>query len=289
MPKSARILLELHIANRLPRDTKTNCKVTSAFKVRLHASYEEFAMVDLILLALAAMCQFVLGVLGFRVSTHPPKKAHRTRYEIVFIVTGLFGVGAIVWSGVRSLTVQETIAAGIRKIEFQLGIADNGTNIAHLKISIDNAPAYRVRLPSGQLYMRARVRYEGPGVGKCQMYLNRLDKDGLSKPIFSDYQFLLGAEDSGEWKSGFPDGFTFSDTSEHFYNVAYIAPAHDQLHIQSKEYNDAFPKILLLAGDYGFHLDMQGANCPPATAEIWVKYYGQANATYDLDRFKQLQ
>jgi hypothetical protein len=79
-------------------------------------------MFDFFLLLVAGACQLALGLLGFRVSFRPPRKAQRGRYELAFLVIGAVGLGSIVWSGFRSITVQQSIAEGVEKIEIKLGI-----------------------------------------------------------------------------------------------------------------------------------------------------------------------
>ena len=78
-------------------------------------------MFDFLLLLIAGVCQLALGVLGFRLSAHRATKAQKSRYEWVFIIIGLIGLGTIVWSGTRSVNVQNGIAVGIEKIEAKLG------------------------------------------------------------------------------------------------------------------------------------------------------------------------
>ncbi len=79
-------------------------------------------MFDFALLFVAGVCQLALGIIGLRVSTRPPKKADRSRYELAFLVIGAAGLAAIVWSGLRSTSVQSGIADGVEKIEAKLGI-----------------------------------------------------------------------------------------------------------------------------------------------------------------------
>ena len=85
-------------------------------------------MFDFILLFIAGVCQLFLGFLGIILSTRRTTKAQKTHYEWVFLIIGVIGFAAIVWSGWRSVSVQETIADGVEQIEIKLGInkAGNG-------------------------------------------------------------------------------------------------------------------------------------------------------------------
>ena len=82
-------------------------------------------MLDFALLLVAGLCQLALGLLGLRVSVHPPKKTMRGRYEFAFLLIGVIGLLAIVWSGIRSVNVQGAIAQGVEKIETKLGIINS--------------------------------------------------------------------------------------------------------------------------------------------------------------------
>jgi hypothetical protein len=82
-------------------------------------------MFDFTLLMVAAICQLALGFLGLRVTTRRVKKEHRSRYELAFVIVGLIGLAAIVWSGLRSGIVQQGIADGVERIQARLGIVDS--------------------------------------------------------------------------------------------------------------------------------------------------------------------
>jgi hypothetical protein len=75
-------------------------------------------MLDFALLLVAGLCQLALAILGFWPSARPPKKT--------FVLIGLIGVGAIIWSGVRSGKVQGIIADGVQKIEAKLHVTPQG-------------------------------------------------------------------------------------------------------------------------------------------------------------------
>jgi hypothetical protein len=79
-------------------------------------------MLDFGLLFVAGICNFLLGLLGFRLSTRRVQQSQKAHYEWAFIIIGLVGLASIVWSGYRSVNVQDGIADGIRLIEAKLGI-----------------------------------------------------------------------------------------------------------------------------------------------------------------------
>jgi hypothetical protein len=121
-----------------------------------HSGYDPksgvFAMFDFVLLAIAGFCQLALGVLGFRVSFHPPNKALKGPYELAFLVIGLIGLGAIVWSGIRSVNVQRVIADGVEKIEAKLGIMKVAEE-TKLFIQCDWAVMPKAMPPSGEIFV----------------------------------------------------------------------------------------------------------------------------------------
>ena len=82
-------------------------------------------MFDFALLLVAGLCQLALGLLGLRVSFRPPKRRRGGRYELAFFVIGVIGLGALVWSGWRSVSVQNVIAAGVERLQVRLGIVSN--------------------------------------------------------------------------------------------------------------------------------------------------------------------
>jgi hypothetical protein len=81
-----------------------------------------FPMWDFLLALVAGLAQLALGVMGFRVS-NKPVHTHRRRWESAFIVVGLVGLLATVWSGVRSASVEQSIESGVDKLERKLGIS----------------------------------------------------------------------------------------------------------------------------------------------------------------------
>jgi len=156
-----------------------------------------------------------------------------------------------------------------------------------IKIENDASSFFPKDVIGGATYAKAKVRYEGPGAVTCSLYLNELQRDGDSKPILSGVSFLLAAEAGGE--PGSPDTFTFSNGSEHFFNLAYVAKGANKLSIQSFQYNATY-KAPLLAGTYKFKITTQaahGGSCPTTPAEIWLQYYGSDHMNFLLDRFKQ--
>ncbi len=73
-------------------------------------------MLDLLLLFIAGLCQLGVAWLGSRVSAHPPDLQHARRLGVAFILIGLIGFGAIIWSGLRSNTVQQGTWDGVQKL-----------------------------------------------------------------------------------------------------------------------------------------------------------------------------
>jgi hypothetical protein len=114
-------------------------------------------VLDLALLAIAGFCQLAIGLLGLRVSLRAPKKAMRGQYELVFLIIGLVGFAAIVWSGLRSASVQQVIANGVEKIEIKLGIIkiDGGVAAEETKLYLqcDWAVMPKVMPPSGEIFV----------------------------------------------------------------------------------------------------------------------------------------
>jgi hypothetical protein len=112
-------------------------------------------MLDFILLLVAALAQLALGALGLRVSTHPPRKANRWRYELAFVLIGLVGIGAIVRSGVRSVSVQQTIADGVERIQVKLGIGgqSNFTEETKIFLQCDFALMPKTMPTSGEIFI----------------------------------------------------------------------------------------------------------------------------------------
>lgn len=54
---------------------------------------------DILIAVVAGVAQFVAALLGWRVSTKPPRsKKQQYLYEVIFIAAGLFGVGAVITS-----------------------------------------------------------------------------------------------------------------------------------------------------------------------------------------------
>jgi hypothetical protein len=78
---------------------------------------------DFVLLLVAGACQLALGILGLELTVRRTTKAQKNHYVWGFIIIGFTGLVAIVWSGTRSASVQNGIAAGIEKIETKLGVA----------------------------------------------------------------------------------------------------------------------------------------------------------------------
>ncbi len=72
-------------------------------------------MLDIGLVLAAGFCQLVLAVIGFPVSTRPPE-TRIGRLQSAFILAGLIGCAAIVWSGIRSASLQAAIEEGIDKL-----------------------------------------------------------------------------------------------------------------------------------------------------------------------------
>jgi hypothetical protein len=73
-------------------------------------------MLDVLLLTVAGVCQLALAYLGFRVAARPPKKPQRPILEIAFGAIGIIGFVAIVWSGIRSSTIQEATRDMTREV-----------------------------------------------------------------------------------------------------------------------------------------------------------------------------
>jgi hypothetical protein len=65
-------------------------------------------VVDISLLAIAALCQFATVYIGFHVTAHPPASERIRRWQVMFIFCGVLAGIAIVVTGVRSNAVQES-------------------------------------------------------------------------------------------------------------------------------------------------------------------------------------
>jgi hypothetical protein len=99
-------------------------------------------VLDLVLLFVAALCQLALGFLGFRASVPPPKWT--------FVLVGLVGVGAIVWSGYRSGNVQGLIADGVQKIQQKLQITASSDE-TEVYFQCDWTPMPKLMPASGEI------------------------------------------------------------------------------------------------------------------------------------------
>jgi hypothetical protein len=74
-------------------------------------------------------------------------KAQQSHYEWTFIVIGLIGLTAIVWSGVRSNNIQEGTAVGVHNIETKLGL--RGTDRSAIRHQLELFYAEGEKLSEG--------------------------------------------------------------------------------------------------------------------------------------------
>ena len=66
---------------------------------------------DIAILVALTLCQAITGYMGFHVSIITLTSQQRLRWRLYFVAITLFGVGLVVWSGVRSANVQDQILA----------------------------------------------------------------------------------------------------------------------------------------------------------------------------------
>jgi hypothetical protein len=109
-------------------------------------------MLDVALLIAAGLCQLALAYLGFRISIKPAKKGAKQFQLIAFGLIGFVGVVAIVWSGIRSASVQDTIKVGIDKLVAKSD-GTNQTDDAKLYFQCDWTAMPKVMPLSGEIFV----------------------------------------------------------------------------------------------------------------------------------------
>ncbi len=131
-------------------------------------------MLDFILLLVAGLSQLALGVLGLRVSVWPPKKkVHKGRYWLAFLCIGVIGLGALVWSGYRSVQVQDAIVDGMEKIKAKLVTREITTvEDSKLFLQCDWTPMPKNLPASGEIFVLESISPDP---------MNDLGGGGLSK------------------------------------------------------------------------------------------------------------
>jgi uncharacterized membrane protein len=246
-------------------------------------------MIDTLLLIVAAACQVWLAYIGVHVSLERARDASaRRRIRRWSIVVGVVGLFALVVSGYRSASVQQTIKDGVDKLIAASPLSKGTPIVSNIRFRVGAGAEFITRdVHSNIIYLRVLAQYTGSEISVCALYLRKLELVGDRRPILENEAFKLTAEAGGEQPPN--EAYTFSNNNEHYYNIASIVPGNNNLTVESKQFSDSISRQLL-PGIYKFSIMTQAfdkSSCPTASADVWVEYKGGADAKFLVDRFKQ--
>jgi hypothetical protein len=143
---------------------------------------------------------------------------------------------------------------------------------------------YRNELPfmqpdnSGTLWIRVAANNSSAKDVLCRVYLNRLERIGEPKPLWSAEKLqLLWA--GTEYESTGNTDRTIPIGDRRIFNIAYIGKGASELFIQSQQFASQVSEKLT-PGIYKFTVQANHSTCRSDPIEIVVKYEGQQSASF---------